>query len=217
MRPTIYVCLEIAAVLAAAPVCLGCAGRTAAEPAPALAFAATATDIAPGGCAIGSPRVLAQKAAPPAGVSARAESQAAWIAFGPTAVERVALKVDPVSLGVVETITDGDAAPTSIAHGDGVFAWLDGGRSIRAWTEGSTESGHRVRVQTLDRTGEPLDAPVALQGEGSAVGAPAVAVDPSGRGVVAFIESNGHGFQLVAAPLDCSIHSGGDVDRLAQR
>ena len=216
MRPTIYVCLEIAAVLAAAPVCLGCAGRTAAEPAPALAFAATDTDITPGGCAIGSPHVLSKKAAPPVGVTARAESRVAWIAFGPTAQERVVLKVDPVSLGVFETFADA-AEPSSIGHGDAVFAWIDGGRSIRAWTEGSTETSHRVRVQTFDRAGEPLDAPVALQNEGSAVGAPALAMDPSGRGVLAFIESNGHGFELVAAPLDCSIHSGGDVDRLAQK
>jgi hypothetical protein len=59
-------------------------------------------------------------------------------------------------------------------------------------------------VQTLDRGGAAFDSPFAVEHDGSAVGTPALAVGSSGRGVLAFIESNGHGFQLVAAPVDCS-------------
>jgi hypothetical protein len=39
--------------------------------------------------------------------------------------------------------------------------------------------------------------------EGSAVGQPAVAVTRAGNGVVAFIESNGAGFQLVVTHVTC--------------
>ena len=46
--------------------------------------------------------------------------------------------------------------------------------------------------------------PVDLGYQGSAVGDPAVAVTSSGSGVVAFIESNGTGFQLVAMRVSCS-------------
>jgi hypothetical protein len=222
MRPTILVCLEIAAVLAAAPVCVGCVASAPGVnvSAPALAFAATDTDVGPGGCAIGPPRILGTTAAPPVGVSARAESSRVWLRFAPTTQERLAMAIDPVSLDVLETLETSppsirswagaapsggdDTALWSASHKNEVFAWIDGGRSILAWTEGSLETAKQVRVQTFDRGGEPLDSPVALDHEGSVVGAPALAVGSSGRGVLAFIESNGHGFQLVAASLDCS-------------
>ncbi len=215
MRPTILVCLEIAAVLAAAPIVLGCAsGPTARATAPVLAFAATDNDIAPGGCAIGSPSVLATSAAPPVGLSARAGSQVVWIAFAPTMQERATLSVDPTSLRILGSVqgsapggeNDRDVDPSSMGQRNSVFVWLAGGRSIQAWTEGSTETKFNVRVRTLDRAGEPLDSPVSVQHEGSAFGAPALAMNSSGHGLLAFIESNGRGFQLVAAPLDCSIH-----------
>jgi hypothetical protein len=85
-----------------------------------------------------------------------------------------------------------------------VVADVDSRRSVFAWTEGCVDTGMDVRVLTVDGEGEPLGAPVTVPHAGSAIGQPAVAVAASGWGVVAFIDSNGHGFELVAATLNCS-------------
>jgi hypothetical protein len=220
MRPMILVCLEIAAVLAAAPVCLGCAAGASATngPSPALAFAAGENDL--GECSVGRPRVLATRAAPPVGVSARVDASHLWVRFAPTTQNRVTMSIDPASLDVVEVVEstapsirswagtapsgDDDAEAWATGRRGETFVWLDGGRSLQAWTEGSLETALHVEVQTLDRGGAAFDSPFAVEHDGSAVGTPALAVGSSGRGVLAFIESNGHGFQLVAAPVDCS-------------
>ena len=65
-----------------------------------------------------------------------------------------------------------------------------------AWTEGSLETGYRVRATILSLDGS-TSAPTDLGDQGSAIGQPVVAVTPAGDGVVAFIESNDDGFQLV--------------------
>jgi len=58
-------------------------------------------------------------------------------------------------------------------------------------------------VLTVGDDGVPIGIPVAPAHEGSAIGVPRLAFADSGRGVVAFLESNGSGFQVVAASLDC--------------
>jgi len=62
-----------------------------------------------------------------------------------------------------------------------------------------------VQVQTVDRHGMTLGAPVTLASDGRAFGTPTVAVAPSGRGVVAFLQSGDHGFELVASAIDCHV------------
>ena len=84
-----------------------------------------------------------------------------------------------------------------------VVAKVDDKRSIWAWTVGSIYTGMDVRVLTVGPHGEALGTAVTLSHEGSAMGLPAVAVASSGRGVVAFVESNDQAFQVVAASLDC--------------
>jgi hypothetical protein len=62
-----------------------------------------------------------------------------------------------------------------------------------------------VRVQTSDRHGTPIGDPITLATDGRTFGAPAVAIGESGRGVVAFLQSGDHGFELVASSLDCHV------------
>ncbi len=84
-----------------------------------------------------------------------------------------------------------------------IVARIDTERSLVAWTSGSIYDGMDIRMQTIGNEGEPLGAAIVLPHEGSAFGRPTVAVLPSGRAVVAFIDSSDHGFQVVAASLDC--------------
>jgi len=69
-------------------------------------------------------------------------------------------------------------------------------------------TGMDVRIQTADRKGTPVGAPITLASDGRAFGAPAVAIGASGRGVVAFLQSGDHGFALVTASLDCHVPDG---------
>ena len=85
-----------------------------------------------------------------------------------------------------------------------VIVDVDSHRSVLAWTEGSAYTGVDVRIQTVGRGGVALGPPVTLAHEGSAIGRPTLAVTPSGRGVVAFLDSSEQGFELVAAPLNCT-------------
>jgi hypothetical protein len=57
----------------------------------------------------------------------------------------------------------------------------------------------------VDQHGIPIGAQVTLASDGRAFGTPTVAVASSGRGVVAFLQSGDHGFELVAASLDCHV------------
>jgi len=90
-------------------------------------------------------------------------------------------------------------APSSVP------AWvrIDADRSLVAWSQGSTESGLDVYVVTVGSRGERLAAPVLVAHEGAALGEPAIALLPSGQGVVAFLDSYDRGFRVLAATLDC--------------
>ena len=59
-----------------------------------------------------------------------------------------------------------------------------------------------MKLATATDDGSPSNA-VDLGYEGSAIGAPALAATPEGKGVVAFIESNGTGFHLVVTRVSC--------------
>ncbi len=81
-------------------------------------------------------------------------------------------------------------------------AALSGGRFLLVWTEGPT-SGHDVRALTLSSEGKPLGEPLVISNAGVNAGQGQAAVTASGRGVVAFLESNGTGFQVGATPITC--------------
>ncbi len=82
------------------------------------------------------------------------------------------------------------------------LAALPGGRFLFVWTEGPA-SGHDVRALTFGPDGKPLGAPLIISNPGVNAGQGQAAVTANGVGVVAFLESGGNGFQVVATPVAC--------------
>ncbi|MGA3122710.1 MAG: hypothetical protein ABSF69_18240 [Polyangiaceae bacterium] len=108
------------------------------------------------------------------------------------------------------------AAPVSSMSGDArathpVTARVDSESSAAVWSEGSIYRGLDVHVQRMDRHGRPIGSSVTLATDGRAFGTPTVAVGPSGRGVVAFLQATDHGFDLAATPIDCHVPASPDA------
>ncbi|HEY8039874.1 MAG TPA: hypothetical protein VIF15_08785 [Polyangiaceae bacterium] len=82
------------------------------------------------------------------------------------------------------------------------LAALPGGRFLLVWTEGPA-SGHDVRAITLSPDGTPIGAPLEISNAGNNAGQGQAAVTAGGQGAVAFLESGGSGFQVVATPIAC--------------
>jgi hypothetical protein len=79
---------------------------------------------------------------------------------------------------------------------------VTGGRFLLAWTEGPA-ARHEVRALTLSAEGSPIGGPLSVSSGSVNAGQGQVAVTASGRGVVAFLESLGGGFRLLATPITC--------------
>jgi hypothetical protein len=150
-------------------------------PRPARCFAAALVLVTNAACSAGAADALR-----PAALPDRPDRLAACSVEGPPTV--VATKV---------------SVPRSAGH-DPAVVEVDPDRSLRAWTEGSLETGLDVHVVTLGRDGQPIGVPLTLEHDGSALGEPAVALTPSGRGVVTFVDSSDHGFRLLAVAVSCS-------------
>jgi hypothetical protein len=148
------------------------------------------------------PRVIATHVTPQAGVTATADGSHVWLRFGTTKAPRVLERLDVDSL---ESNTDANAAPLENGAGRGpVVLSLPDDRRLVAWTDGTLEKGMHVRAVTVGTDGISVGQSIDLGYEGSAIGRPAVAVTPNGHGVLAFIESNGAGFQVVATRVSCT-------------
>jgi hypothetical protein len=174
----------------------------------------------------GRPRVIADKVAP-AGVDAATDDSRVWLRLGERVHRPLVVALDPGSLDVVPGVWQAPGADaeeallptswqqgstdTSAARGNRSAVRVDGDRWLVAWTDGSVENGYQVRFATVSSRGDFLGGG-EFKRDGSAISAPAASIGPSGRGVLAFIESNGRGFQLVAASLDC----GAERSALAQ-
>ena len=182
---------------------IGCSAATpvAAPRSPSVAFAAGESDVLLGCSPVGTPRVLATHVAPRAGVTAAAGGDRIGLRFATTGNPRVALTLDPETLEVVEAEAPPVETASSGSRGP-VEVELPGHRHLVAWTEGSVESGLRVRATTLGTDGTSEGA-IDLGYQGSAVGQPAIAATRAGNGVIAFIESNGVGFQVVVTRVTC--------------
>jgi hypothetical protein len=169
---------------------------------PTVAFGATTSDV-PAGCSPeGLPRVLATHVVPRVGVTATSEGSHVWLRFGTTKAPRVVAEIDAESL---EGADSGNAPPPQTLDSTSPAELrLGDGRRLAAWTDGSVERGMRVKTATIGLDGAMVGDAVDLGYEGSAIGRPAVAVTSSGRGVLAFIESNGAGFQVVAMRVSCA-------------
>jgi hypothetical protein len=203
------------AALAAASVLATCAGCSNTTPrtavAPMVAFASSAPDGSQACSVEGVPEVVAAHVMPMAGVTAGADGSRVWLRFATKNDPRAALALDPSSLEVQddEGATRGSvgATPTGTASKQiprgPVAVNLEGGRQLVAWTGGSVETDLRVRAVTIAEDGATIGVPIDLGYEGSAIGRPALAVTSSGRGVLAFEESNGAGFHLVVTRVVC--------------
>jgi hypothetical protein len=82
------------------------------------------------------------------------------------------------------------------------IAALPGGRFLLVWTEGP-QSGHDVRALTLGPDGAPIGSPLTISTPGVNAGQGQAAVTESGAGVVAFLQTGGSGFEVVATPVSC--------------
>jgi hypothetical protein len=150
----------------------------------------------------GAPQIIATHVAPRAGIDAYASGSRVALRFATTALKRVAVDIDPESLDVVPGTSP--AAALEVALRGPLEVRLDDGRGLFAWTDGSTYRGLRVRTQGFRDQVLDAPAPADLGFQGSAIGRPAAALTAKGRGVLAFIESNGDGFQLVVTRLACA-------------
>ncbi len=84
------------------------------------------------------------------------------------------------------------------------LAAVPGGRFLLVWTEGP-KSRHDVRALTLSREGEPLGAPLVISNRGVNSGQGQAAVNGAQKGLVAFLQSAGTGFEVVATPIACGM------------
>jgi hypothetical protein len=75
---------------------------------------------------------------------------------------------------------------------------------LLVWSEGPA-ANREVRAEALSETGETLGSPIDVSSAGSNAGQAQAAVTSSGRGVVAFLESSGGGFEVVAMPVTCGM------------
>jgi hypothetical protein len=137
-----------------------------------------------------------------AGVRVVADGDRIDLRFATAGNPGAALTLDPVTLQVL----GGETPPVDTPSGGASarqHVELPDHRRLVAWTEGSLETGYRVYATVLSLDGSAA-APTDLGDQGSAVGQPVVAVTPAGDAVVAFIESNDDGFQLVVKHVTCA-------------
>jgi hypothetical protein len=84
------------------------------------------------------------------------------------------------------------------------LAAVPGGRFLLVWTEGPT-SQQRVRAVTLTSSGEPVGKALEISNEAVNSGQGQAAVTATGaKGVVAFLQVTGDGFQVVATGIACN-------------
>jgi hypothetical protein len=84
------------------------------------------------------------------------------------------------------------------------LAAVPGGRFLLVWTEGP-KSRHDVRALTLSREGQPIGAPLVISNRGVNSGQGQAAVNEAQKGLVAFLQSAGAGFEVVATPIACGM------------
>jgi hypothetical protein len=75
---------------------------------------------------------------------------------------------------------------------------------LLVWSEGPP-AGRRVRAAALAGSGKTAGPAIDLSSSGANAGQAQAAVASSGRGVVAFLQSAGSGFELVATPITCGM------------
>jgi hypothetical protein len=182
---------------------LGCSSTTALRGgSPSVAFSAPAPDVDRGCSLDGTPRVVATHVRPMVGVTAVADAGVVWLRFATTREARVAVAIDPETLQLVDAGEPPVETAAASIKGP-VEVDLPGDERLVAWTQGSSEDS-RVRAITVAPLGMAVGRTIDLGFEGSAIGRPAAAFGPHGKGVLAFIESNEVGFQVVVVRAACA-------------
>jgi hypothetical protein len=110
---------------------------------------------------------------------------------------------------VVERIFEAPAG----GHGGGEnspgLVALPGQRFLLMWVDGNSE-GYRLRAQPVAGWGQAIGQALDLSPSAvSVIGRPSGVVDDDGHGVVTFLASNGHGFDVLAAPITCDTRADG--------
>lgn len=82
------------------------------------------------------------------------------------------------------------------------IAAVPGGRFLLVWTDGPA-TRHDVRALTLSRDGLPLGPPLDISSHIANAGQGQAAVNAARQGLVAFLESAGSGFRVVATAITC--------------
>jgi hypothetical protein len=139
------------------------------------------------------PRVVATHVVPRDEITATSDSSKVLLHFGTTQSAHALASVNVQSLEAdmaAESATP-ELEPTPVT------APLPEGKKLVAWTARSDFSSWHPDGATSDAAD--------LGYQGAAIGRPALAVTPEGDGVLAFIESNGDGFQVVATRVVCSV------------
>lgn len=100
---------------------------------------------------------------------------------------------------VVETSFDAGSRPPSRPG----LVGLPGEQFLLTWVDGGIET-HGAHAQVVAGWGRPVGPAFDLSpGDVSVIGRPTAAIGPDGAGVVAFLASNGHGFDVMATPVAC--------------
>jgi hypothetical protein len=156
----------------------------------------TRTIGVPAGCSPkGMPRVVATHVVPRAEITATSDQSKVWLRFGTTRAAHTLASVNMQSLEA--DVAPQGAAPDPQGSPTPATARVPDGKDLVAWTADSGFSSWREAGTAPDG--------VDLGYQGAAIGRAAIAVTPEGEGVLAFIESNGAGFQLVATRVVCSV------------
>jgi hypothetical protein len=207
---------------------IGCAAGN-----PALGPRSAANSVAPSAAAegevpcrvVGPSQVVASGAFVPAGVEAgledgrvtirfarrKAQCRVASIPGGPGADEGPANcpRANPDLFATGSDVRPPYAGPGVAFLGfplDGHRPSLEqsGGKRLLTWVDGDAVGGHSLHGQAVAGSGKAAGPTLDLSPtDVSVIGRPSVVISPDGRGVVAFLASNGQGFDVRATPIAC--------------
>jgi hypothetical protein len=206
-----WVCAALAAGMLAG--LTGCSEGLPDEGAESPVVAGESSTIGvPRGCSpTGEPRVLATSVAPGAPILATAVAPGDSTVLLGFQTTKAPLAITSVNVRSLEAVT---GAPGAVAPLEGrklvpahevqdgkLVAWTSAAGPGQTRTSGGATRSWHVRPGVADVGA--LD-PDDVGFEGAVIGKPALAVGNDGRGVLAFVESNGEGFQLVATRVVCA-------------
>lgn len=154
------------------------------------------THIAGLGLTVGSPAIAVNEGAVVVAWSDRASPDVPWH------IRMVQMKPGELP-GEPVDFTPPSGGPGGHVMSPGLAA-VPGGRFLLVWTEGPT-SQQRVRAVTLTSSAEPVGKALEISNETVNSGQGQAAVTATGaKGIVAYLQATGDGFQVVATGIACN-------------